>query len=104
MSDPTSKVRERLIAMPPEAARELAACTAIDALGVSLRALRLAMAVAADAPGTLGLPDEAGKLGEAGELRARWAAAHLLLRGVADAIERDGEAVISAVKTMLALG
>ena len=103
MSDAPSGGRERLIVMPPEAARELAACTAIDRLGVSLRALKMAMAAAVDAPGTLGLPDETGKLGEAGELRARWAATHLLLRGVTDAVERDGDAVINAVKAMLAL-
>ena len=76
---------------------------AIDALGLSLRALRLAMAIFADAAGTPGPEDEAGKLDEAEELRARWSAAHIVLRAVADVVVREGEAVIGAVKAMLAL-
>ena len=86
-------------AAPNRAALLQAATATVDALGVSLGALRLALAVAADAPGSTGLPDEAGKLRE---VRAR-KAAYCMLRAVTDAIQRDGEAVLGAVKGLLAL-
>ena len=100
---PEASGRERLVPMPTKVVHCLDACTAIDSLSVSLQSLQMALGVSEDAIGLLGLPGLDGTTGEACELRARWLAYHLILRAVADAVERDGQAVIGAVKTMLAL-
>jgi hypothetical protein len=93
----------RAFTLPPQQARELDACTAIDRLDAALRALRMAFQAANDAPGTLGLPDEHSKRGEACELRARWVAASVLLHGAINAVDEAGAGTISSVKTMLAI-
>jgi hypothetical protein len=89
--------------LPPQVRVELAACTAIDSLGVSLKALRMALESAHTALGDLGLPDEHGHLTEGCEMRRRWCAATQVFTAAVTQVETDGNGVIKAVKTMLAL-
>jgi hypothetical protein len=61
--------------LPEHVQTDLSACTAIDSLSVSLKALRMALESANNALGVLGLPDEDGHLTEGCEMRSRWCAA-----------------------------
>ncbi len=89
--------------LPEHVQTDLSACTAIDSLSVSLKALRMALESANNALGVLGLPDEDGHLTEGCEMRSRWCAATQLLTAAITTVETDGGDVIKAVKTMLAL-
>ncbi len=83
--------------MPQQNVIELDACHAIDKLGFALQAARLCRSAA------LRAPDEPGEQATAAELRQRWIASNLLLDQAFGAVDASGDAVIQAVKTMLAL-
>jgi hypothetical protein len=89
--------------LPEHVQTDLSLCTAIDSLGVSLKALRMALESANNALGVLGLPDENGRLTEGCEMRSRWCAATQLLTAAITTVETDGSDVIKAVKTLLAV-
>ena len=83
--------------MPQQNVIELDACYAIDKLGFALQAAKLCLNA------VLRAPDELGEQATAAELRQRWIASNLLLDKAFAAVDASGEAVIQAVKTMLAL-
>ena len=83
--------------MPQQNVLELDACHAIDKLGFALQAARLCLSAA------LRAPDEPGEAATAADLRQRWIASNLRLDQAFVAVDASGEAVIQAVKNMLAL-
>ena len=93
--------KTRMLALTPQASRELEACAAVDQLETALRALRIALGALLAAPGLLGQPDEQGGRTEACEMRARWAAASLLMQAAVEATERAGQRSQQAVSTLL---
>ena len=83
--------------MPQQNVVELDACHAIDKLGFTLQAARLSLQAALQAP------NQPGEAATAADLRQRWIASNRLLDQAFESVEASGEAVIQAVKTMLAL-